>query len=180
MVLASPSKVPIPVCLWDASPEDKKSQKLLEVCKDPRSIVRRRHASHITVVLSKAAHSGPSVWLRARAPCTLRVSCPGADRAFVRAAILQAKACSVSCRSLRFRGPLGARHLNILYLSAPPPFSSHISFSRTPFFLCVYLPLRAAYSEGSSRTISLTLTSLPDATKNWRNRSLVIGTMYQA
>ena len=118
--------------------------------------------------------------LRARAPCPLRVSCPGADRAFVRAAILQAKACSVSCRFLRFGGPLGARHLNILYLSAPPPFSSHISFSRTPFFLCVYLPLRAAYSEGSSRTISLTLTSLPDATKNWRNRSLVIGTMYQA
>jgi hypothetical protein len=43
--------------------------------------VRRRHASHITVVLSKAAHSGPSVCLRARAPCPLRVSCPGTDRA---------------------------------------------------------------------------------------------------
>ena len=43
--------------------------------------MRRRHASHITVVLSKAAHSGPSVCLRARAPCPLRVSCPGADRA---------------------------------------------------------------------------------------------------
>ena len=39
------------------------------------------HASHITVILSKAAHSGPSVCLRARAPCPLRVSCPGADRA---------------------------------------------------------------------------------------------------
>jgi hypothetical protein len=43
--------------------------------------MRRRHASHITVVLSKAAHSGPSVCLRARAPCPLRVSRPGADRA---------------------------------------------------------------------------------------------------
>jgi hypothetical protein len=43
--------------------------------------VCRRHASHITVVLSKAAHSGPSVCLRARAPCPLRVSCPGTDRA---------------------------------------------------------------------------------------------------
>jgi hypothetical protein len=45
------------------------------------AIVCRRHASHITVVLSKAAHSGPSVCLRARAPCPLRVSCPGTDRA---------------------------------------------------------------------------------------------------
>jgi hypothetical protein len=43
--------------------------------------VRGRHAWHITVVLSKAAHSGPSVCLRARAPCPLRVSRPGADRA---------------------------------------------------------------------------------------------------
>jgi len=43
--------------------------------------VRRRHASHITVVLSKAAHSCPSVCLRARAPCPLRVSRPGANRA---------------------------------------------------------------------------------------------------
>ena len=43
--------------------------------------MRRRHASHITVVLSKAAHSGPSVYLRARAPCPLGVSCPEADRA---------------------------------------------------------------------------------------------------
>jgi hypothetical protein len=43
--------------------------------------VRRRHASYITVVLSKAAHSGPSVCLRARAPCPFRASRPGADRA---------------------------------------------------------------------------------------------------
>jgi hypothetical protein len=51
----------------------------------------RRQASHVTVVLSKAALSGPSVCLRARAPCPLRVSCPGADRA-KRAAKLQALA----------------------------------------------------------------------------------------
>ena len=43
--------------------------------------MHRRHALHITVVLSKAAHSGPSVCLRARAPCPLRVSCPVTDRA---------------------------------------------------------------------------------------------------
>ena len=48
--------------------KDQKSQKLLEVCKDQRSIVRRRHASHITVVLSKAAHSGPSVCVCEREP----------------------------------------------------------------------------------------------------------------
>jgi hypothetical protein len=57
--------------------------------------VRRRHASHITVVLSKAAHSGPSVCLRARSPCPLRVSCPGTDRA-ERAA--QAAGVSVQCK----------------------------------------------------------------------------------
>jgi hypothetical protein len=56
--------------------------------------VRRRHASHITVVLSKAAHSGPSVCLRARSSCPLRVSRPGADRA-ERAA--QAAGVSVMC-----------------------------------------------------------------------------------
>ncbi len=32
--------------------------------------------SHLNVVLSKAALSGPSVRLRARAPCPLRVPCP--------------------------------------------------------------------------------------------------------
>ena len=83
-----------------------KSQKLLEVEKDPRrsSAVHRRHALHITVVLSKAAHSGPSVCLRARAPCPLRVSCPGADRAFV-----------------RFRAPLvqDTRHVALYYKSFP-------------------------------------------------------------
>jgi hypothetical protein len=56
--------------------------------------VRRRHASHIIVVLSKAAHSGPSVCLRARAPCPLRVSRPGADRAECAA---QAAGVSVQC-----------------------------------------------------------------------------------
>ena len=34
--------------------------------------MRRRHASHITVVLSKAAHSCLSVCLRARVPCPLQ------------------------------------------------------------------------------------------------------------
>jgi hypothetical protein len=53
--------------------------------------VRWRQASHITVVLSKAALSGPSVCLRARAPCTLRVSYLRPDRA-KRAAKLQAVA----------------------------------------------------------------------------------------
>ena len=77
-----------------------------------RRILRRRYASHITVVLSKAAHSGPSVCLRARAPCPLRVSRPGADRATCSKQAcctlsvqceLQARACSASCRSFRFR-----------------------------------------------------------------------------
>ena len=71
--------------------------------------MRRRHASHITGVLSKAAHSGPSVCLRARGPCPLRVSVP--ERIAPRAVSLQARACSASCRSLRFRGPLGARQV---------------------------------------------------------------------
>ena len=46
------------------------------------------HASHITVVLSKAAHSGPSVCLRARAPCPLRVSRRVPERIARRAANL--------------------------------------------------------------------------------------------
>jgi hypothetical protein len=71
--------------------------------------VHRRHALHITVVLSKAAHSGPSVCLRARAPCPLRVSRPGADRA-ERAA--QAAGVSVQCKLqvLALPCPLGSRH----------------------------------------------------------------------
>ena len=40
---------------------------------------RASRPSHLNVVLSKAALSGPSVCLRARAPCPLRVSCLGAD-----------------------------------------------------------------------------------------------------
>ena len=45
-------------------------QKSVEEDEDPRSVdpVHRRHALHINVVLSKAAHSGPSVCLRARTP----------------------------------------------------------------------------------------------------------------
>jgi len=41
---------------------------------------RAPRPSHLNVVLSKVALSGPSVCLRARAPCPLCVSCPGADR----------------------------------------------------------------------------------------------------
>jgi hypothetical protein len=74
--------------------------------------VRRRYASHITVVFSKAAHSGASVCLRARAPCPLRVSRPGVlgsrnvQQACCTLSVqceLQARACSASCRSLRLR-----------------------------------------------------------------------------
>ncbi len=69
-----------------------------------RRIVRRRQASHITVNLSKAALSGPSVCLRARAPCPLRVSYLGSDRA-KRAAKLQAL---LRCRLWR-SGAIGVR-----------------------------------------------------------------------
>jgi hypothetical protein len=53
--------------------------------------VRGRHALHITVVLSKTAHSGPSVCLLARAPCPLRISSRSGSR----------QACSASCRRER-------------------------------------------------------------------------------
>jgi hypothetical protein len=71
--------------------------------------VRGRHASHITVVLSKAAHSGPSVYLRARDPCPLRVSCPGADRA---ERAVRAPGVSVQCELQVLALPrlLGSRH----------------------------------------------------------------------
>jgi hypothetical protein len=51
--------------------------------------------SHLNVVLSKAALSGQSVCLRARALCPLRVSCLGADLA---------KSCVLLC-SVRCSGP---------------------------------------------------------------------------
>ena len=72
--------------------------------------MRRCHALHITVVLSKAAHSGPSVCLRARAPCPLRASRPGADRA-ERAG--QAAGVSVQCdlQVLALPRLLGSRHV---------------------------------------------------------------------
>jgi hypothetical protein len=82
--------------------------------KDPRdrAIVRRRQASYITVVLSKAALSGPSVCLRARAPCPLRVSCTGADRALRVQQSLQATACSASCRPCALpSSPSGTRQV---------------------------------------------------------------------
>ena len=67
--------------------------------------MRRRHASHITVVLSKTAHSGPSVCLRARAPCPLRVSCPGADRALYNQSEGQSVQCELQVFALPW--PLG-------------------------------------------------------------------------
>ena len=53
---------------------------LFRTAKEQESAVGSR-PPHLNVALSKAALSGPSVCLRARAPCPLRVSCPGADRA---------------------------------------------------------------------------------------------------
>jgi hypothetical protein len=88
--------------------------------KGRRSIVRRPQASHLTVVLSKSALSGPSVCLRARVPCPLRVYCPGADRA-ERAA--QLRALALPC--------LGADRAKVQALALPvapwvktPPSSS--------------------------------------------------------
>jgi len=45
------------------------------------SAIGHQPSLHLNVVLSKAALSGPSVCLRARAPCPLRASCFGADSA---------------------------------------------------------------------------------------------------
>ena len=79
--------------------------------------------SHLNVVLSKAALSGPSVYLRARAPCTLRVSCPlqriasslrlwrsGASSTRI------AWACSKGCRPA-FRWLLGLRQDLLKFLT---------------------------------------------------------------
>jgi hypothetical protein len=71
--------------------------------KDPnkeRIVCIRRHALHIAVVLSKAALSGPSVCLRARAPCPLRVSYLWPDRA-ERAAQAAGVSVQPSCRRER-------------------------------------------------------------------------------
>jgi len=56
---------------------------LLEQQRNKRrgSAIGHQPSLHLNVVLSKAALSGPSVCLRARAPCPLRASCFGADRA---------------------------------------------------------------------------------------------------
>ena len=68
--------------------------------------------SHLNVVLSKAALSGPSVCLRARAPCPLRASCFGADRAesrvLLRSVWLQQIAPS-SCSGVLVHHPPGSR-----------------------------------------------------------------------
>jgi hypothetical protein len=90
--------------------------------------VRRRHASHITVVLSKAAHSGPSVCLRARAPYPLRVSCPGTDRA-ERAA--QAVGVSVQCKLQVLALPcLRWSRQNTTWLNAEERFAQTLSGAR--------------------------------------------------
>jgi hypothetical protein len=81
--------------------------------------VHRRHALHITVVLSKAAHSGPSVCLLARAPCPLGVSRPGADRA-ERAAQAAGVSVLCKCRFLRFRASLGQDKILVPEIEAEP------------------------------------------------------------
>jgi hypothetical protein len=86
-----------------------RSEQLVQEDPKEKDRVRRRQASHITVVLSKAALSGPSVCLRARAPCPLRVSYLRPDRA-KRAAKLQAVA--FWCPCLRQGGPKPFRKSN--------------------------------------------------------------------
>jgi hypothetical protein len=90
-----------------------------------RRIVCRRHASHVAVVLSKTAHSGPSVCLRARAPCPLRVSCPGADGA----KRPKSKKVQRSCRLLRFRASLGLDRFT------RPTFSSRVMDTEATTFI---------------------------------------------
>jgi hypothetical protein len=73
-------------------------------------LVRRRHASHITIVLNKATHSGPSVCLRTEPPAHLAYLVPelitlrGASLLYSERAA-RARGCSASCRFLLFRGP---------------------------------------------------------------------------
>ena len=93
--------------------------------------MRLRHASHIAVVLSKTAHSGPSVCLRARSPCPLRVSCPGADRALCRNPTVQSVQCEL--QSLRFRGPLGTRQVLRPTITSRTEPKEHTLRFLTPF-----------------------------------------------
>ena len=93
--------------------------------------MRLRHASHIAVVLSKTAHSGPSVCLRARSPCPLRVSCPEADRALCRNPTVQSVQCEL--QSLRFRGPLGTRQVLRPTITSRTEPDDHTLRFLTPF-----------------------------------------------
>ena len=79
-----------------------------EQARRPRSGTEPSH--HLNVVLSKAALSGPSVCLRARAPCPLRASCPVTDRA------QSAQLCAPSRSGSRER----AAQLHVLALPAAP------------------------------------------------------------
>ncbi len=107
--------------------------------------MRRRHTSHITVVLSKAALSGPSVCLRARAPCPLRVSYLRPDRA---RACSVAAGCGVfgplvktiftSFRYLQFTCSLFSHTHFILVYSSPFLLSQILSFFLRVYF--TFLP----------------------------------------
>ena len=93
--------------------------------------MHRRHALHITVVLSKTDHSGPCVCLRARSPCPLRVSCPEADRALCRNPTVQSVQCEL--QSLRFRGPLGTRQVLRPTITSRTEPDDHTLRFLTPF-----------------------------------------------
>jgi hypothetical protein len=76
---------------------------------------RRDKPSHLNVILSKAALSGPSVCLRARAPCPLRVSCPVTITLRARSSALRPGAdrarAQPSCTFSRFLWLLGSRQV---------------------------------------------------------------------
>jgi len=117
--------------------------------KDPRdrAIVRRRQASYITVVLSKAALSGPSVCLRARAPCPLRVSCTGADRALRVQQSLQATACSASCRPCALpSSPSGTRQVLRPTFSSRTDQDEQLRFLTSFHARCFTAPLCGPYT----------------------------------
>jgi hypothetical protein len=78
------------------------------------------YASHITVVTSKAAHSGPSVCLRTRAPCPLRVSRPE---------VVSSRDVQQACCTLSVQRELQILALPRLVKTAPP---LQLNRGRTP------------------------------------------------